>query len=78
MAATRVATTRAQARVPRPVEVARGDVLFNQSVEKAFAVLQAFGAAESRALGLAAIAAAARMTASSAQRSLHTLVRLWA
>ena len=51
-------------------------MLFNQSVEKAFAVLQAFAAADSRALGLAAIAAAARMTLSSAQRSLHTLVRL--
>ncbi len=51
-------------------------MLFNQSVEKAFAVLQAFTAADSRALGLAAIAAATRMTASSAQRSLHTVVRL--
>jgi len=39
-------------------------------------VLHAFGAAELRALGLAEIAAAARVTPSSAQRSLHTLVRL--
>ncbi len=62
--------------VARPLAPATGDVLFNQSVEKAFAVLQAFAAADSRALGLAAIAAAAHMTASSAQRSLHTLVRL--
>jgi DNA-binding IclR family transcriptional regulator len=51
-------------------------VLYNQSVEKAFAVLRAFAAADSRALGLAAIAAAARMTPSSAQRALHTLVQL--
>jgi DNA-binding IclR family transcriptional regulator len=72
----RVVTARPAARGARTIESTGGDVLFNQSVEKAFAVLQAFGAAESRALGLAAIAAAARMTASSAQRSLHTLVRL--
>jgi len=39
-------------------------------------VLRAFSAAELRALGLAEIAAAARMTLSSAQRSLHTLVQL--
>ena len=52
------------------------DPLFNQSVEKAFAVLHAFGGAELRALGLAEIASAARVTPSSAQRSLHTLVQL--
>jgi IclR family transcriptional regulator, pca regulon regulatory protein len=60
---------------PRTARAA-GDPLFNQSVEKAFAVLGAFSAAELRALGLAEIASAARMTPSSAQRSLHTLVQL--
>jgi len=67
---------RTKPRPARPAVPASGDVLFNQSVEKAFAVLQAFAAADSRALGLAAIASATRLTASSAQRSLHTLVRL--
>ena len=51
------------------------DPLFNLSVEKAFAVLGAF-AGEQRALNLAAIATAARLTSSSAQRCVHTLVRL--
>src|SRR5258706_9691913 len=60
---------------PRALRAAR-DPLFNQSVEKAFAVLHAFGTAELRALGLAEIASAAHVTPSSAQRSLHTLVRL--
>jgi len=60
---------------PRAVRTA-SDPLFNQSVEKAFAVLHAFGTAEFRALGLAEIASAAHVTPSSAQRSLHTLVRL--
>ena len=68
--------TRGKKRDARAAAPAATDVLFNQSVEKAFAVLQAFAAADSRALGLAAIAGAARMTPSSAQRSLHTLVRL--
>ncbi len=39
-------------------------------------MLGAFGPAKQRALGLAEIAAAAHMTASSAQRCVHTLVRL--
>ncbi|MBS0392989.1 MAG: helix-turn-helix domain-containing protein [Proteobacteria bacterium] len=51
------------------------DPLFNQSVEKAFAVLAAYSG-ERRALNLAEISAAARMTTSSAQRCVHTLVRL--
>jgi IclR family transcriptional regulator, pca regulon regulatory protein len=51
------------------------DPLFNQSVEKAFAVLAAFSA-ERRVLGLAQIASAACMTTSSAQRCVHTLVQL--
>ncbi len=72
----RVAAARMKRRTTRPSVPITGDVLFNQSVEKAFAVLRTFAAADSRALGLAAIAAATRMTASSAQRSLHTLVRL--
>jgi len=73
-AAAKVAA-RSKSRGPRSSPPA-ADVLFNQSVEKAFAVLQAFTGADSRALGLAAIAASTRMTPSSAQRSLHTLVRL--
>lgn len=51
------------------------DPLFNQSVEKAFAVLTAFGG-DKCALNLAEIAAAARITPSSALRSIHTLVSL--
>jgi IclR family transcriptional regulator, pca regulon regulatory protein len=51
------------------------DPLFNRSVEKAFAVLAAFSA-EGRVLGLAQIARAAGMTASSAQRCVHTLLAL--
>ncbi len=70
------ASVRPKARSALAIETASGDALFNQSVEKAFAVLQAFATADSRALGLAGIAAATRMTPSSAQRSLHTLVRL--
>jgi DNA-binding IclR family transcriptional regulator len=51
------------------------DPLFNQSVEKAFAILEAFGG-ERRALNLSEVAAAAGMTKSSAQRCTHTLERL--
>jgi len=51
------------------------DPLFNQSVEKAFAILEAYGG-ERRALNLGEIAAAAGMTKSSAQRCTHTLERL--
>jgi IclR family pca regulon transcriptional regulator len=52
-----------------------GDPLFNQSVEKAFAVLETFSA-EHRVQGLAEIAAAAKLTSGSAQRCVHTLVQL--
>jgi DNA-binding IclR family transcriptional regulator len=72
----RVRRTAAKATSRAPSARAAAAPLFNQSVEKAFAVLQAFASADSRALGLAEIATAARMTPSSAQRSLHTLVRL--
>jgi DNA-binding IclR family transcriptional regulator len=51
------------------------DPLFNQSVEKAFGVLGAFGG-ERRALNLAELATAAQITTGSAQRCVHTLVRL--
>lgn len=47
----------------------------NQSVDKALAVLHAFGS-EQRALNLAAIAAAAGITKSSAQRFTNTLQQL--
>jgi IclR family pca regulon transcriptional regulator len=51
------------------------DPLFNRSVAKAFAVLECFGG-ERRALSLAELAAGVGMTTSSAQRCVHTLVRL--
>ena len=69
---TRVRARAASAsEAPAPVR----DPLFNLSVEKAFAVLGAF-AGEQRALNLAAIAAITQLTTSSAQRCVHTLVRL--
>lgn len=51
------------------------DPLFNHSVAKAFALLECFGG-ERRARSLAELAVGAGMTASSAQRCVHTLVRL--
>jgi len=51
------------------------DPLFNESVKKAFAIIEAFGG-ERRQLNLAEIALAAGMTKSSAQRCAHTLERL--
>ncbi len=60
-------------RKPRPSQ--DRDPLFNQSVEKAFAILEAFGG-ERRGLNLSEVAAAAGMTKSSAQRCTHTLERL--
>jgi len=63
----------------RPIRKPRNsqdrDPLFNQSVEKAFAILGAFGG-ERRALNLSEVATAAGMTKSSAQRCTHTLERL--
>jgi len=61
--------------VSRKLTPAPHGPMFNQSVEKAFAVLSAFNAGKS-ALNLAEIAAAARITPSSALRSIHTLVAL--
>jgi DNA-binding IclR family transcriptional regulator len=51
------------------------DPLFNSSVQKALAMLETFGG-ERRTLGLAELAATAGMTISSAQRCIHTLLRL--
>lgn len=51
------------------------DPLFNQSVEKALAILEVFGG-DRRALNLAEIAGAVGMTKSSVQRCTHTLERL--
>ena len=51
------------------------DPLFNQSVEKAFAILEAFGG-ERRGLNLREGSTAVGMTKSSAQRCTHTLERL--
>lgn len=59
---------------PEPPLRAR-DPLFNRSVQKALAMLETFGG-ERRTLSLAELAAAAGMTISSAQRCIHTLVRL--
>ena len=58
----------------RPRPVAGRDPLFNSSVEKALAILEAFNGG--RSLTLTALAAGAGMTTSSAQRCTHTLVRL--
>jgi len=63
-------------RAPRRPRPARArDPLFNSSVEKALAVLEAFNG-ERRSLSLAELAARAGVTGSSAQRCTHTLVRL--
>jgi IclR family pca regulon transcriptional regulator len=63
-------------RTARKPALARArDPLFNRSVEKALAILEAFGD-ERRALNLAELAVSVRMTTSSAQRCVHTLVRL--
>ena len=51
------------------------DPLFNSSVQKALTLLETFGG-DRRTLGLAELAAAAGMTVSSAQRCIHTLVRI--
>jgi IclR family transcriptional regulator, pca regulon regulatory protein len=59
-------------RKPRPGRAR--DPLFNSSVEKALAILEAFGA--QRALNLAELGAGVGVTTSSAQRCTHTLVRL--
>src|ERR1700758_2650625 len=58
----------------RPGPPGGRDPLFNSSVEKALAILEAFNGG--RSLTLAALGAAAGMTTSSAQRCTHTLVRL--
>lgn len=61
---------------PRKPRVADAhDPLFNQSVQKAFAILEAFGG-ERRALNLAEIAELVGVTRSSAQRCTHTLERI--
>jgi DNA-binding IclR family transcriptional regulator len=63
-------------RAPRkPPGADARDPLFNQSVQKAFAILDAFGG-ERRALNLAEISVVVGMTKSSAQRCTHTLERL--
>ncbi len=60
-------------RSPRPPRAR--DPLFNNSVQKALAILESFGG-ERRARSLAELAAAVGITTSSAQRCTHTLVRL--
>jgi IclR family transcriptional regulator, pca regulon regulatory protein len=63
-------------RPPRKVSPLRPrDPLFNNSVQKALAMLETFGG-DRRTLSLAELAAAAGMSISSAQRCIHTLSRL--
>ncbi|HYP65016.1 MAG TPA: IclR family transcriptional regulator [Steroidobacteraceae bacterium] len=63
-------------RPSRPEAPLRGrDPLFNRSVQKALAMLETFGG-ERRTLSLAELGVAAGMSISSAQRCIHTLVRL--
>ena len=59
----------------KPILARARDPLFNRSVEKALAILGAFGG-ERRALSLAELAVSVGITTSSAQRCVHTLVRL--
>jgi DNA-binding IclR family transcriptional regulator len=59
----------------KPFTARARDPLFNRSVEKALGILEAFGG-ERRALSLAELAVSVGMTTSSAQRCVHTLVRL--
>jgi IclR family pca regulon transcriptional regulator len=59
----------------KPRAAGAGDPLFNQSVQKAFAILDAFGG-ERRALNLGEIARLVGVTKSSAQRCTHTLERI--
>ncbi|HVW68811.1 MAG TPA: IclR family transcriptional regulator [Steroidobacteraceae bacterium] len=59
----------------KPAEGDASDPLFNQSVQKALAILEAFGN-EKSALNLTEIGVAVGMTKSSAQRCTHTLERL--
>ena len=60
---------------PRRLESEISDPLFNRTVEKALAILEAFGN-EKAALNLTEIGEAVGMTKSSAQRCTHTLERL--
>jgi len=63
-------------RSSRPEAALRArDPLFNRSVQKALAMLETFGG-ERRTLSLAELAVAAGMSTSSAQRCIHTLLRL--
>jgi DNA-binding IclR family transcriptional regulator len=74
--ATKKRTTAVVQGAARPKRsVPKKDPLYNQTVEKALALLEAFGD-RGRALNLAEIAAATAMTKSSAQRCAHTLERL--
>lgn len=59
----------------KPRKTRPRDPLFNSSVEKALAMLEAFGG-ERRALSLAELAEQAGMTLSSAQRCTHTLAQI--
>ncbi len=65
----------AKAASRRPINGNKSDPLFNQSVQKALAILEVFGG-EKSALNLTEIGAAVGMTKSSAQRCTHTLERL--
>lgn len=66
---------RSRPRIASAAQEPAEDSLYVQSVEKAFAVLNAFGAGRAR-MGLTEVAAATGLDRSAAQRFLHTLVRL--
>jgi DNA-binding IclR family transcriptional regulator len=75
MAAKKRAAGAAQGRAGKPRSSDKSDPLYNETVGKALAILEAFGE-KGRALNLAEIAVATAMTKSSAQRCTHTLERL--
>jgi IclR family pca regulon transcriptional regulator len=75
MAAKKRTAGAVQGRARKQRSPGDSDPLYNQTVGKALAILEAFGE-KGRALNLAEIAAATAMTKSSAQRCTHTLERL--
>jgi DNA-binding IclR family transcriptional regulator len=68
-------SSRAAKTAPRKQSGDAADPLFNQTVQKALAILEVFGG-EQTALNLSEVAVAVSMTKSSAQRCTHTLERL--
>jgi IclR family pca regulon transcriptional regulator len=75
MAAKKRTAGAVQGRARKQRSPDESDPLYNQTVGKALAILEAFGE-KGRALNLAEIASATGMTKSSAQRCTHTLEQL--